>query len=56
MKTKGLKQNLSLDKIKGIRIDTGPVTYVPVKKEYQFPEATKIRKVKSTVTKDGLKY
>jgi len=56
MKTQGLKKNLSLDKIRGIRIDTGPVTYVPVKKEEKFPEQVKIRKTKSNVTRDGLKY
>ena len=56
MKTQGIKKNLTLDKIRGIRIDTGPVTYVPVRKEYKFPEPAKIRKTKSTVTKDGLKY
>jgi hypothetical protein len=56
MKTQGIKKNLKLDKIRGIRIDTGPVTYVPVAKEEKFPEPTKIRKTKSTVTKDGWKY
>lgn len=56
MRTKGIKQNLSLDKIRGIRIDTGPVTYIPVKKEYQFPEPVKAKKINSNVTKDGLKY
>lgn len=56
MKTQGIKKNLTLDKIRGIRVDTGPVTYVPVRKEDKFPEPAKIRKTKSTVTKDGLKY
>ena len=56
MKTKGLKKNLSLDKIKGIRIDTGPVTYVPVVKEYKFPTPEKSIKNKANTKKDGWKY
>jgi len=57
MKTKGIKKNLSLDKIKGIRIDTGPVTYVPVVKEYKFPTPEKSApSVKPNVKKDGWKY
>jgi len=56
MKTQGIKKNLKLDKIRGIRVDTGPVTYVPVKKEEKFPEVQKIRKIKQNKTRDGLKY
>lgn len=56
MKTKGIKQNLSLNKIKGIRIDTGPVTYIPVKKEYKFPDPVTNRKTAQNVKKDGWKY
>ena len=56
MKTTGIKKNLTLDKIRGIRIDTGPVTYVPVKKEEKFPEEKRIRKLKQNTTRDGLKY
>ena len=56
MKTKGLKKNLSLDKVRGIRIDTGPVTYVPVIKEYKFPTPEKVKNTNGTVKKDGWKY
>ena len=56
MKTKGLKKNLSLDKIRGIRIDTGPITYVPVVKEYKFPTPKKSTKNTANVKKDGWKY
>ena len=56
MKTKGIKKNLSLDKIRGIRIDTGPVTYVPVVKEYKFPTPEKSIKAKDNIKKDGWKF
>ena len=56
MKTQGIKKNLTLNKIRGIRIDTGPVTYVPVKKEEKFPEEVRAKKTKPDVTRDGYKY
>jgi hypothetical protein len=56
MKTKGIKKNLSLDKIRGIRIDTGPVTYVRVGKEYKFPTPEKSIKAKDNIKKDGWKF
>ena len=50
------KGKLTLEKITGIRHDLGQrMTYVPVKKPYQFPTTTKSMKTTQN-TKNGAKY
>lgn len=56
MRTTGIKPSLTLEKVRGIRIDTGPVSYVPLKKENKFPEPVKSIKYSENITKDGYKY
>jgi len=47
MRTTGIKQNLVLDKITGIRHDKGQkMTYVPVKKEPKLATTEKSKKTK----------
>jgi hypothetical protein len=47
MKTTGIKPNLQLDKITGIRHDLGQrMTYVPVKKEKKLPYQKSVANVK----------
>jgi hypothetical protein len=53
MKTTGIRPNLQLDKITGIRHDLGQrMTYVPVKKEQKIPYQKKSMKTKANI-KEG---
>jgi|DEB0MinimDraft_10_1074344.scaffolds.fasta_scaffold13144_4 hypothetical protein len=57
MKTTGIRPNLSLNRILGIRPDTNPVgTKVPFKKEIKLEQTPASKKLKSRTTKDGFKY
>ena len=52
MKTTGIKQNLRLDKIDGLRADKKKQTLIPVRKENKFPFQIKSMKT-SANTKEG---
>jgi hypothetical protein len=57
MKTTGIKPNLQLDKITGIRHDLGQrMTYVPVKKEKKLPYQKKSMKTSANIKEGRWKF
>ena len=56
MRTTGIKQNLQLDKITGLRADRNNKILLKVKPEIKLKESQKSKRSLDRITKDGYKF